>query len=110
MPHKEGFCLCRAGEADAVVVPLLGARANSAAPLSNACWDELRGGLLSELREALLAVRDPAPESECAVRPAGRLHLSYTLASTHGGSSLQMAISPPTQQTLTCSPGAELTG
>ena len=35
------------------IVPLLGARANSAAPLSNACWDELRSGLLSRLEAAV---------------------------------------------------------
>ncbi len=39
---------------DAVeIVPLLGARANSAAPLSNACWYELRCGLLSRLEAAV---------------------------------------------------------
>ena len=38
-------------------VLLLGARANSAAPLSNACWAELRGGLLARLRAAV----DKAP-------------------------------------------------
>jgi hypothetical protein len=35
------------------IVPLLGARANSAAPLSNACWDELCSGLLSRLEAAV---------------------------------------------------------
>ena len=35
------------------IVPLLGARANSAAPLSNACWNELRFGLLSRLEAAV---------------------------------------------------------
>ena len=37
--------LTRVGGESAELVPLLGARANSAAPLSNACWDELDEGL-----------------------------------------------------------------
>eukprot|EP01046_Picozoa_sp_COSAG06_P020592 COSAG06_NODE_1513_length_9229_cov_32.533735_3_plen_409_part_00 len=41
------------GAAAIELLPLLGARANSAAPLSNACWDELRGGLLARLDAAI---------------------------------------------------------
>ena len=37
------------------LVPLLGARANSAAPLSNACWAELRSGVLTRLEAAVAA-------------------------------------------------------
>eukprot|EP01044_Picomonas_judraskeda_P001386 COSAG03_NODE_83_length_13818_cov_11.329543_7_plen_543_part_00 len=40
-------------QATVEIVPLLGARANSAAPLSNACWNELRSGLLSRLGAAV---------------------------------------------------------
>ena len=47
--------LTRVGGDSAELVPLLGARANSAAPLSNACWDELRGGVLDRLGAALEA-------------------------------------------------------
>ena len=47
--------LARVGGDSAELVPLLGARANSAAPLSNACWDELRGGVLDRLGAALEA-------------------------------------------------------
>lgn len=47
--------LTRVGGDSAELVPLLGARANSAAPLSNACWDELRGGVLDRLEAALEA-------------------------------------------------------